>query len=391
MLQKIVLSTLLLAVASPVLAQVLGRVTGTVSDASGAAIPEASISLRLPGSDNQLFATESNGEGSFALLGVRPDTYDILVEKSGFQSLKITAFRVDGARDTALADIRLEVASVRQTIEVSGETTLTEVVSAQISNTLRQEQLRNLPMVNRSPLNFIVNQAGVNSGRGNTTINGLRVSMNAVTLDGINIQDNFIRDNALDFLPNRLVIDSIAEMTVTTSNADNNAGFGAGQVNMTTPSGGNAYHGAVLWTNRNNRLAANGWFNNRDLIARPFLNQNQVGANLGGSILKDKLFFYTHYELLRNRQQTSSNRTILTDEARQGIYTYRDTGGVVRKANLLNLAGVTADPYMQALLAQVPGGAKINNFRVGDSSEALLRNTAGFLSSRGTTPTATAA
>lgn len=376
MLQRIVLIALLAT--SGLMAQVGGRVSGTVSDASGAALTEVSVSIRLAGSENPLYATTTNSEGTFALPGVRPDTYDILVEKSGFQTHKITSFRVDGARDSVLADIHLEVATVRQTIEVSGELQGTNTVTAQISSTLRAEQIRNLPMVDRNPVSFIVLQAGVNSGAGATTINGLRVSMNNMTLDGINIQDNYIRDNALDFVPNRLITDSIAEMTVTTSNADNNTGFGAGQINMSTPSGGNAFHGAALWTNRNNKFAANSWFNNRDGLKLPFLNQNQIGVNVGGPIKKDKLFFYTHAEVLRNRQQAERNRTILTDDARQGIFTYRDSTGVIRKANVLNLYGVQADPAMQSLLAQVPTGAKINNFRLGDSSEGLLRNTAGY-------------
>src|SRR5262249_51656026 len=130
--------------------------------------------------------------------------------------------------------------------------------------------------------------------------------------------------------------------------------------------------------NRNNALAANTWFNNRDGIKRPFLNQNQAGGSLGGPILKDKLLFYVNYEAFRVHQQSAANRTILTADARQGIFTYRDTAGNVRKISVLQAAGLSTDPATKAIVQLVPGPEHNNNFRVGDSSESLVRNTAGY-------------
>ena len=81
-----------------------------------------------------------------------------------------------------------------------------------------------------------------------------------MTLDGINIQDNFIRTGGLGYQPNRLVLDQVAEFTVSTSNTNSTVGGGASQITLTTPSGGNVYHGHVYWFNRNNALAAGSWF-----------------------------------------------------------------------------------------------------------------------------------
>src|SRR5204863_9031119 len=120
-----------------------------------------------------------------------------------------------------------------------------------------------LPIIYSNPLSFIVTQAGINSGCGNTNINGMRGSFNNMTVDGINVQDNFIRKNTLDLLVNHLLVDSVAEVTVTTSNGSNALSNGAGQVNFVTPSGTNEFHGGVLYTNRNSAAAANSWFNNR--------------------------------------------------------------------------------------------------------------------------------
>ncbi len=86
----------------------------------------------------------------------------------------------------------------------------------------------------------------------------------------------------------------------------------------------------------------------------------------------------TNYEALRFPQTVAAGRTVLTQDARQGIFTYEDLQGQVRKVNILQAMGVGPDPYMARLLAMVPGGDKIGNFRSGDSRENLLKNTAGY-------------
>src|SRR5205823_3692515 len=103
-----------------------------------------------------------------------------------------------------------------------------------------------------------------------------------------------------------------------------------------------------------------------------------MGGSLGGHIIKDKLFFYTNYEAFRNRQKTLQNRTILTADARNGIFTYLDNQKNVRKVNILQAAGIQIDPAIQSLISQIPGPDRINNFRAGDSLPSVLRNTAGF-------------
>src|SRR5262249_38227587 len=151
---------------------------------------------------------------------------------------------------------------------------------------------------------------------------------------------------------------------------------GSAQIGLVTPSGGNVLHGAAYFYNRNNALAANTWFNNKDGIDRPAFNQNQLGAALGGPIKKDKIHFCSNYEAYRYGVDVTSTGTILTEDARNGIFTYRDLAGQVRKVNILQAAGVQADPTMQQLLRAVPGSDKVNTFSVGDSSQSLLRNTA---------------
>ena len=102
-----------------------------------------------------------------------------------------------------------------------------------------------------------------------------------VTLDGINVQDNFIRINGIDYIPNKLTIAEVSEVTVSTSNLSPTIGGNANAISLSTPSGSNSFHGSAYWYNRNNFFSANDWFNNRDGVARPFLNLNQFGATIG--------------------------------------------------------------------------------------------------------------
>ncbi|MCX6632399.1 MAG: TonB-dependent receptor, partial [Candidatus Solibacter sp.] len=194
-----------------------------------------------------------------------------------------------------------------------------------------------------------------------------------MSLDGINIQNNYIRDNALDYTPNKPRVGQVRQVPLITSNPTAAASGGATETAFSTPSGGNQFHGEVFWYNRNNHFAANDWFNNQAGIGRPFLNQNQFGGDIGGPIRKDKLFFYASYEGIRAHQQMPQDFTILTPDARNGIFTY-SSGGISRKVNLLTLRNLTGvDSGMQAILAQVPGGDKINNSDTGDG-----RNTGGY-------------
>ncbi len=379
-MRKVLASIFCLGLLVPPLAaqQNTGRITGSAVDASGAAVPGAQVQLwRADG--GVAASTVTTTEGFFAFTGIQPGTYDLTIEAKGFAKKSIRQVKVDPGRETSIPAAALEVGTQTEIVEVAATIQGVQTTTSEVSTTITTEQIRRLPLLNRSPLALIATQAGVTyNGRTNTIINGQRPSFSNVTVDGVNVQDNYIRTNALDFLPNLLLLDQVAEVTVLTANSSAAVGGGSSQIIFTTPSGGNSFRGSLYWSNRNKAVAANTWFNNRDGIVRPPYNQNQGGGSLGGRIIRDKLFFYTNYEAFRLHQQSSRNTTILTADARNGIYTYRDSGGQVRKVNVLQTMGVQVNSTISSLLQRVPGPEKINNYRVGDSSESLLRNTAGY-------------
>src|SRR5215469_1785954 len=284
-------------------AQLTGRLTGTVADPQGAAVPNASVSLRLPGGKAPLLTTRTDSAGIFDFSAVRPDVYDLVVEAMGFAKHTQEQVKVDPAREQQLPPIKLALGATATELTVAASVEGVDAATAEIATTITQSQIENLPVLDRQISNLFALEAGVSqNGRANTVINGMRPSYSNLTLDGINIQDS-VRTNALDFVPNKVTISQVNEFTVSTSNADSTIGGAASTVSLITPSGTNQLHGSGYWFNRNNFFAANDWFNNQNGVSRPFLNLNQLGGTIGGPIKHDKLFFFASYEAFRQHQR----------------------------------------------------------------------------------------
>jgi hypothetical protein len=349
-----VLLVLVLSLGASLNAQVAGRLSGSVVDQTGGAIPGAKVTVFVPGGKEPVLSGTTNESGLFSFMAVRPASYDVFIEATGFAKAVVRNVKVDPLQETSLSAVKLELQSTAVTVDVSADVQSVQLNNAEVSSTITSTQVQNLPVLGRQVSSLILTQSGVGSGTDTTAVNGLKSSFSNVTLDGINIQDNFIRTNALDYAPMRTTIDQIAEITVSTSNEGAGIGGGASQVILSTKSGSNSYHGSVYWYNRNSALGANNWFNNKSGVALPRLDLNQPGASLGGRIIKDKLFFFTNYELYRNKRQTGVLNTVLTDSARNGIFTYKDSAGNTRQTSLASLRNFVADPAIKAMLAQLP-------------------------------------
>jgi hypothetical protein len=369
---------LIAALAALAFGQVDGRLTGSVVDASGAAVPNATVNVYLPGGKKPMLTMKTTSAGIFDFTTVRPDIYRLEVMAAGFNTVAQNNVAVDPVRQTTLPTIQLAIQSTTQTVEVSAAQATVEASSVEVNSTVTQSQVLNLPVLDRQINNLFYTQPGVNNnGSADTSINGVRAQDTNVTLDGINIQDNFIRINGLDYLPNKLTIAEVQELTISSSNADAALGGNASAISLSSPSGSNLFHGSAYWYNRNNALSANDWFNNTDGVARPFLNLNQFGGTVGGPVKKDKLFFYSAYETYDYHSTTPETTTILTPAARQGIFTYRTNGnGPIQTYSVLTNPGATPAPLTidktaAALLSQVPLVG--NSTQVGDGL-----NTTGY-------------
>jgi hypothetical protein len=361
-----------------------GSIAGTVVDPAGLAIARADVGVINQGTGTE-YKTTTSPLGVFRVSSLQAGLYKVRVSSSGFKTYELADIKLDAGTERSLSPIKLEVGAVTQTVAVEAGVESVQTTTASIGTTIEQKQIESLPILDRNPVNLVGLIAGVNqNGRSNTTVNGTRSSHTTLTLDGINIQDNFIRTSAI-FNPTQVTLSQVEEFTITNSNAPGSIGFGASSISLITPSGTNTYHGEGFWLHRNNAFSANDWFNNANRVPQVKLIQNQAGGKLGGPILHDKLFIHGYYELTRLRSNTSRNTTTLTSTARQGLLTYRDTStGAVQTVNLLQIAGtklgrpVGIDPFVANLLQQIPSANQINNFDRGDSTAAQLFNTAGY-------------
>ncbi|HEV2834221.1 MAG TPA: TonB-dependent receptor [Pyrinomonadaceae bacterium] len=377
----------LLGICSVAMSQtVTTRVSGTVKDSAGATVPGAKVTLTDTSTKDQKTATTSE-EGTFSIPDVRPGTYTVVVEGTGFKKLQVNNIEAHVDIPVILNQLVLEAGGVTETVSVTANEAQSLIRSedAKLSTTIDVKQVQDLPLNGRNPINLAGGMAGVNTNTNirQSSINGLRGSFSNITWDGIEINDNLVRTDSL-FGVNTPSVAGVAEFTLTTQNAGADEGVGISQVKFTTPRGGTSYHGEVYDFYRNDKFDANTFFNNTTGLTKPKLLQHQYGFNVGGPFAlprfgeggpvlteKNKLFFYFFYEYTDTKQDFTPNRTVLLGPARTGNFTYvRTDNGQLNTVNLLTLTGRSIDPRIQQLIDLTPAS---NNTSIGDS-----RNTAGF-------------
>lgn len=345
------------------------RVNGTVTDPNGAVVAGATVVLTDKATDRHV-STVSNQEGFFHFPEVRAGSYLLDIERAGFKKTQIQNVVVN-VDQPATVNVVLELGDIAETVTTIAADfqAVVNTDNAQLSTTVLERQIRDLPLNGRNPLTLAGLQAGVNTSSTNrsSSVNGLRGSFTNLTWDGININDNFVRTDSFFGVASPSVI-SVSEFTLTTQNSGPGDGLGVAQVKMVTPRGGSKFHGELFEFHRNDALDANSFFNNRAGLPKEKLIQNQFGGSIGGPFVlprfgeggpttwgKDKLFFYFFNEETRVAQGASRLRTVLTAPARNGQFTYRRLdNGQLQTVNLLGLANLPTDATMGDMIAKTP-------------------------------------
>jgi hypothetical protein len=357
-----------------------GRLAGSVFDNSGLVLPGVTVTLRndLTG---QIQVATSTDTGAFLFPQVQPGRYSVTLALAGFRTAEFTDIEINVGAERSLT-ARLDVGAVTETVTVSADRSPIQTTSPEVSQTVVERQITDLPLDGRNPLELIRLQAGVPGiiNRTATAINGGRPTWTQVTLDGVNIQDNLIRQNALNFVPNRPTPETVSELTIVTAAQGADAAGGATAVRMVTPSGTNEFRGDLFGFNRANRRASNSFFNKRAGLPAPDFHRNQFGGRLGGPILRNRLFFYGYLEAFRERSDVAQNTVIPAhDDLLRGAFRYVGADGQIRTVNVLELSGLPLDPVVsRTILPNVPGAGHVNNFDAGNSREGRLLNTAGY-------------
>src|SRR5580693_7852156 len=318
----VVVMAILLVFASAAFAQLTtADILGTVTDASGAVVPNANITLVNLGTD-EVRTVQSNGSGDYSFTLLPVGHYSITVKAGGFQA-SITKDLAVEAGDRARADVHLQLGSESTTIEVTASTPLLQADNATVSSTVTARAVQDLPLNGRNFVQLVDLVPGANEGAGNglssggrpddrrsnaagLSVNGQDDTLNNWVVDGVDDNERII--GTIGVKPN---VEGIQEITVQTNNYSAEAGRTAGGVvNVVTRSGTNAFHGSVYEFFRNNIFDA------RNVLQttgnQPELRQNQYGGSIGGPVFKDKMFFYFDYEGFRQVSGVTDTGTVPT-------------------------------------------------------------------------------
>ncbi len=320
----------------PSLAQTTyGSIAGTVTDASGAAIADAQVTLTNIGTTEKR-AQQSGPDGLYSFVNLLPGRYRIDAEKAGFKRITRPEVVVEVGQ-SARIDITMQVGDVTQTVEVTGETPQLQAETSSLGQVVEERKANELPLNGRNVFNLISlapsvvpqgsasgTPVGVNPfGWGNYQVNGSFGNESAEYLDGQPLNIGYI--NLPVIIPTQ---DSIQEFKVQTSNLGADWGkFSGGVINLSTKSGTNGLHGAAYEYLRNKVLDANDFFLNKAGQKRPPFTQNQFGANAGGPIIvphvydgRDKTFWFFSWEGFRLRTGTAFTTTVPTPAEEAGNF-----------------------------------------------------------------------
>ncbi|MCC6586408.1 MAG: TonB-dependent receptor [Bryobacterales bacterium] len=361
-----------------------GTILGIVSDASGAAVAGASVTITEV-NKNTTTRTQSDQDGVYNAPFLVPGIYNVTVEKEGFKKAVAQSVQLE-VDQKARTDIQLAVGNVAETIEVTAAAPLVRSESAELGEVIGTRAVRELPLNGRNFAQLVYLNPGVTPGQagenlsGASTFNprgpsnfnalGSRANTNAWLVDGID--NNEFTFNTVIVAP---TVESVREFKTLTGVFSSEFGRGAGVVSISTQSGSNDFHGNAFEFHRNHELDARNVFappNQR----KPVFRQNQFGFAIGGPVIipkiyngKNRTFFFFDYAGLKTARGIATVNTVPTAQTRIG-----DFSQVLRDANLTiydplttrNVDGrVVRDPYP-------------NNIMPAGSINSVGRNVAGI-------------
>lgn len=345
------------------LAQSTGSIRGTVSDATGAIVPGASVVVANAATGLSRTG-ETNGDGLFVFPDLPIGSYTLQITKAGFQTEKREAINLLTGQVIGI-DIKLTIGSQNESVTVSSDAQQIQTTTSTVATSVDEKQMQDLPLNGRNPLQLtsltpgaVLTNTGTESGQQDNTglsVNGLRATQNNYQLDGVLYINRFF--DSVPILPDP---DGLQEFTIQAANfSAEYAGAGA-LVQLSTRSGTNQIHGSAFEFLRNTALNARNYFQQ---TVPPF-KLNQFGGTVGGPIIKDRTFFFFSAEDLQQRSspnpisiqvptaaELSGNFSALLA---QGIALYNPATGAPYPGNIITtpinpVSGAVAKNYLSPL------------------------------------------
>ena len=323
----VVLGLLAGAIFSPALpaaAQTVGSIEGVVLDTSGGTLPGATVVVTNENTGVSRTVT-AEAEGRYRARDLAIGTYRLEASLSGFQTVVRRGIMLTIGRE-AIVNFELGVGGLTDTITVTGDAPLVNTTSSEVTALVAREQMEKLPLNSRDFSQLITLQAGTTyvrsvegghrSGYGaRISVSGSRPSSNVFTIDGSEVQTAFGQ------LPSgvtgaTLGLEAVQEVKILMSNYSAQHGRSAGAtVVAATRSGTNSLHGSSYWYHRDESLDARNYF----AATKPEFTRNQFGVSAGGPVARNKMFFFSNYEGLREDLPLTRLSAVPTVAARNGI------------------------------------------------------------------------
>jgi hypothetical protein len=283
--------------------QYSGTITGTVTDASGAAVPGAEVTAINTG-DGSKVTQKSGGQGEFTFAQLTVGTYEVHVTQGNFKEYVETGVEVHTSTVTEVKAM-LQVGAVSQKVTVTAEAVQVQTTSAAVGEVVSGTQVRELPLSGENFVGLTQLSPGVSAAQGanfvgkgldggvNFSVNGNPYTNNLFLVDGVNNNDVGSNRTILIY-PS---VDTIAEFKMIRNSYGPEYGQASGAIiSVTTRSGENQYHGGVFYAGRNDALDANNWFADHNNLGKAEERRDDYGYNISGPVKRDKLFLWWNQE-----------------------------------------------------------------------------------------------
>jgi hypothetical protein len=315
----------------PLWSQATSAITGKVTDASGAAVPGANVTVRS--TETGVARTVVTDDlGDYRALSLPVGQYEVRVEKSGFKAVVRSGINLVVAQE-AVVNVQLEVGQVTQSVTVSGEAELVNTTPSSTSGLVSEQQVKDLPLngrsfdtlitLNPSTANVTSYRSSTSTGAGqgyNFVVSGNREDFNLFTLNGIEYTGVSTADVSPGGVSHQLLgVDAVREFNVLQNTYG--AEYGkrpGGQITVVTQSGTNSFHGTLFEFVRNSAFDAHNFFDQPG-TPKPQFQRNQFGTAAGGPIIKDKTFIFGNYEGFRQHLGLSGNGVVPDLNTRNGL------------------------------------------------------------------------
>src|SRR5438876_1303832 len=356
---------------------------GTVSDVSRALIPGVTVTATNIGT-GIVSSAITNETGAYNFPSLQTGTYKVSAELPGFQTQTYNNVTLGVSQQVRL-NFTLQVGGQAQSVEVNiAADTLIATTSSSVGTVLPEYKVRDLPLASRNILDLVSTASGAQG----SNFAGARLTQLNITHDGIPVSDGRYDTGAAT--TTYVSPDLVDEVRVIVAPVDAETGRGSGQIQMSTRSGTNDFRGSLFWVNRNSKLNANSWNNNFQGAGKDYYNGNQFGGRVGGPIIKNKTFFFFLYDGQRYLTRSSFTGTVLTDQARQGIFRFfpgvqngnilTNTPTVDRAGNPVKPAGATGDLQSFSVFAR-PDGTPWDVNRTGFDTSGWIKRLLGRMPS----------